>query len=117
MNLLHGLICLEGPVDRFPPRITAHQTSTSLEAIMRPGSGSPLQCRQGLRCRRPGVTTVRHSARPKRRITPRHAAEGTPSSRSSHPPRAVSSIEATGDGAGRGGEIFRSFSLGREQSS
>ncbi|KAJ1156079.1 hypothetical protein NDU88_008804 [Pleurodeles waltl] len=125
MNLLRSLICRirvllpscpEGPIDRLPPRITAHQTSTSLEAITRPGSGSLLCRRQGHSYCRPSVTIVRRSTRPKCWITPWHAAEGPLSSRSSQP-RAASCIEAKDFGAGQGGGLFRSFSPGREWSS
>ncbi|KAJ1172298.1 hypothetical protein NDU88_004145 [Pleurodeles waltl] len=44
--------CLEGPIDRVPLRVTAHQTSTFLGAITRPGSRAPLCCQRGHRCHR-----------------------------------------------------------------
>ncbi|KAJ1108923.1 hypothetical protein NDU88_006293 [Pleurodeles waltl] len=43
--------CLKGPVGHFPLRITAHQASTFLGAITRPGSKAPLCCRRGRRYR------------------------------------------------------------------
>ncbi|KAJ1176245.1 hypothetical protein NDU88_001527 [Pleurodeles waltl] len=109
MGLLCDLICWirgplpsrpEGPVYPFLPLVTVHQTSTSLEAITQPGSGSLLCCQQGHRYRRPSVTTIRCSTRPECRITPRRAAGGPSSSRSLHPPCAASSIEAPGIGVG-----------------
>ncbi|KAJ1133277.1 hypothetical protein NDU88_011574 [Pleurodeles waltl] len=53
MGLLRSFICrirgplpsrLEGPVDPFPPHVTAHQTPSSPEVITQPSSsvGTPL---------------------------------------------------------------------------
>ncbi|KAJ1181789.1 hypothetical protein NDU88_006988 [Pleurodeles waltl] len=68
-------------------------------------------------CSMPGITTIQRSARPQRWVTPRHAAKGPPSSRSSHPSHATSPSKAMGTGADRGGGILRSFSPGHERSS
>ncbi|KAJ1134116.1 hypothetical protein NDU88_000580 [Pleurodeles waltl] len=125
MGLLRGFICRicgplpsrpEGPFDPFPPGVTVHQTSASLEAITRPSSGSSLHLQRGHRYRLPSITSTRRSARPERQITPRRAAGGRPSRRPSHPPGAASSIEALGRG-GLGRRNFMSFSPGRERSS
>ncbi|KAJ1148209.1 hypothetical protein NDU88_001046 [Pleurodeles waltl] len=89
MSLLRGFICQirgpllsqpEGPVDPFPPHLTAHQTPTSPKAITQPSSGSSLHLRRGHRYRRPSVTATQHSAWPERRITTRRAAGGPPNS-------------------------------------
>ncbi|KAJ1187838.1 hypothetical protein NDU88_004606 [Pleurodeles waltl] len=72
----------EGPVSRFPLRVTAHQASTFLGAITRPSSGAPLCCRRGHRY-------CRHLAVP-RPVSPPSSAPLGPSARSPPPPQLCS---------------------------